>query len=274
MSKIPPSKLSSETANKKLLKRFEINCDMGEGFGNWKMGPDDEIMPYIDKANIACGFHAGDYNIMKKTVKLAKKHNVQVGSHPGLPDKIGFGRRAWAIPPEEVFNMILYQTGALKAFLDLEDMPLSYIKPHGQLYFYIEQNEDVMRAALRAAKVFNVPIVGAKNAHYQKIAAEEGVEFIQEFYCDIDWSPEGNLLPPAKSRMKTPQDIYDSIYSCGITDSCLDINDEPIKFGFNGSPFSVCLHSDMPTALQNIVEARKAIDKVNSELGFPLREGI
>lgn len=272
MTNSPPSKLAGPTENKKLLKRFEINCDMGEGFGNWKMGPDDEIMPYIDKANVTCGFHAGDYNIMRKTVKMAKKYGVQVGSHPGLPDMIGFGRRPWAIPPDEVFNMILYQTGALKAFLDEEGMPLSYIKPHGQLYFYIEQNEDVMRAALRAAKVFNVPIVGAKNAHYQQIAAEEGVDFIQEFYCDIDWNKEGDLIPPARSRMKTPEDIYNSVYMCGTTDTCLDIEDKPVAFGFDGAPFSVCLHSDMPTLLQNIKEARRAIDEVNKKMGYPPRE--
>ncbi|ODV97478.1 hypothetical protein PACTADRAFT_73219 [Pachysolen tannophilus NRRL Y-2460] len=258
-------------SNKTLLPRFEINCDMGEGYGRWKMGPDDEIMPYIDSANIACGFHAGDYNIMKKTVKLAKQYNVKVGSHPGLPDKIGFGRRPWEIAPEEIYNLIIYQTGALYGFLKSEGMELSYIKPHGQLYFYIEQNEDVMRAALKAAKTFNVPIVGAKNAHYEQIAKEEGVPFIQEFYCDIDWNSEGNLVLPAKSQMKTPQEIYDSIYKCGTTGSCFDNNGEELNIGFGDAPFSVCLHSDMPTALENVIKAREAIDKVNKQLGFSLK---
>lgn len=271
MAKIPQKLAGGATDNSSYLPRFEINCDMGEGYGMWKMGPDDEIMPYIDSANIACGFHAGDYNIMEKTIKLAKKYNTKVGSHPGLPDMLGFGRRPWKISPEEIYRMILYQTGALKAFLDAEGMKLSYIKPHGQLYFYIELDEDVMRAALRAAKKFDVPIVGAKGAHYEKIAKEEGVPFIQEFYCDIDWSPEGNLIPPARSRLKTPKDIYDSIYKCGTTDTCEDINGDDLGMGFVCSPFTVCLHSDMPTALDNIKMARIAIDKVNTEKGYSLR---
>lgn len=258
-------------SNKRHLPRFEINCDMGEGFGRWTLGPDEAIMPLIDSANIACGFHAGDYNIMEKSVKLAKKFGVRVGSHPGLPDKIGFGRRPWAIPADEVYRMILYQSGALKAFLEAEGMQLSYIKPHGQLYFYIESDEQVMRAALRAAKSLNVPIVGAKNAHYEKIAKEEGVEFIQEFYCDIDWSPEGNLVPPAGSRPKTPDSIYSQIEMAGNMDTCIDSEGNPLPLGFSGAPFSVCLHSDMPTALENVRMARKAIDRINELQGFSQR---
>ena len=88
-----PKALSGRAEDNKVLEKFEINCDMGEGFGKWKMGPDEEIMPYIDRVNVACGFHAGDYNIMEEHVKMAKKFNVTVGSHPGFPDKIGFGRR-------------------------------------------------------------------------------------------------------------------------------------------------------------------------------------
>lgn len=266
-----PKALSGRVEDNKVLEKFEINCDMGEGFGKWKMGPDEEIMPYIDRANVACGFHAGDYNIMEENVKMAKKFNVKVGSHPGFPDKIGFGRRAWNVGPEEVYRMIIYQTGALKAFLDIEGMRLSHIKPHGQLYFYIELNEEVMRAALQAAKYFGVPMLGAKNSHYADVAEEMGVHFIQEFYCDVDWSSEGRLVHPSKSTKKLPQDIYDSVYKCGKEDSFTSIEGNEIKLGFKGIPFSLCLHSDMPGALQNIKVAREAINLVNKENGYAIK---
>src|SRR5215471_8722280 len=103
-----------------------INCDMGEGFGLYRLGNDAALMPHIDLANIACGFHA--------SVRLAKQHGVKVGAHPSLPDMQGFGRRAMVIAPDEVQDLVIYQAGALKAFLDAEGLPLNHIKPHGALY--------------------------------------------------------------------------------------------------------------------------------------------
>lgn len=264
-ARMSTSKLSGSAAlNSKLLSKHEINCDMGEGFGRYQIAPDDEIMPFIDRANIACGFHAGDYNIMLKTVQTAKKYGVKCGSHPGLPDMIGFGRRPWSIPPEEIYKLILYQTGALKAFLDAEGVELSHVKPHGELYFYIERDETVMRAALKAIKTFGVPVVGAKNAHYEKIAKEEGVDFIQELYVDCDYDAKGALVPPAKSRPKNPDVIHDAIYVAGSTDTITDQNDNKMDLHFEKNPISVCLHSDMPNSLNNVKKAREAIDKLNN----------
>jgi hypothetical protein len=111
-----------------------INCDMGEGFGLYKMGDDAAIMPYISVANVACGFHASDFNHMRTTVRLAKQHGVNVGAHPSLPDLQGFGRREMKIARDELANCIIYQVGALKGFLEAEGMPLNHIKPHGSLY--------------------------------------------------------------------------------------------------------------------------------------------
>jgi len=257
-------KLSGSAAlNSKLLTKHEINCDMGEGFGRYTIAPDDEIMEFIDRANIACGFHAGDYNIMLKTVQTAKKFGVKCGSHPGLPDKIGFGRRSWNIPPDEIYKLVLYQTGALKAFLDAEGVPLSHVKPHGELYFYIERDEAVMRAALKAIKVFGVPVLGAKNAHYEQVAKEEGVEFIQELYVDVDYDSKGALVPPAKSRPKNPKIIYDAIYTAGTKDIITDQENNTVDLHFENHPISVCLHSDMPGSLDNVKKAREAIDKLN-----------
>ncbi|KAK6462901.1 hypothetical protein DFJ63DRAFT_98820 [Scheffersomyces coipomensis] len=260
--------------NAKILSRYEINCDMGEGYGPWKMGPDAEIMPYIDSANIACGYHAGDPKIMAETVRLAKKYNVKVGSHPGLPDLIGFGRRQWNIAPEDIYNIVVYQTGALKAFLDAEGMPLSYIKPHGELYFYVERDEEVMKAVLRAAKVFGVPVKAAKGSHYEKVAKEAGVEFIQEFYPDLNYSSEGKLVKifAGPKSVRTPSIIKEAVLLAGLQDQVVSVDDETLDLNFGTSPFTVCLHSDMPTALENVKQARIAINEINKSKGFTLKE--
>jgi UPF0271 protein len=260
--------IGSAEINNKYMSKYEIVCDMGEGFGKYKIAPDEEIMPLIDVANIACGFHAGDYNIMKQMVKLAKENNVKVGSHPGLPDRMGFGRRKFDIPPEEIYNLVMYQTGALKAFLDAEGLPLNHIKPHGELYFYVERDVEVMKAVLRVAKVFNVPVVGAKNFTYEKIAKEMGVDLIQELYVDIDWNVEGKLVTVQKSRDKNPDIIYDLIMDAGLNDNIKSFDNHDVPLNFGNSPFLLCLHSDMPTAIGNIKAARKAIDELNHRKGL------
>ena len=113
---------------------ININCDMGESFGLYVMGDDEGVMPYITQANVACGFHGSDPNHMRKTVELAKQHNVKVGAHFSLPDLPGFGRREMKIERDELANIVIYQIGALKGFLDVAGVSLSHMKPHGALY--------------------------------------------------------------------------------------------------------------------------------------------
>ncbi|MEC8917857.1 MAG: LamB/YcsF family protein, partial [Pseudomonadota bacterium] len=108
-----------------------LNCDMGESFGNWALGLDDQAMPFVDCANIACGFHASDPDVMRKTVAMAVANGVRIGAHPGYPDLVGFGRRSMACSAQEVENLMLYQIGALEAFCRAEGTRVSYVKPHG-----------------------------------------------------------------------------------------------------------------------------------------------
>ncbi|KAF7556035.1 hypothetical protein G7Z17_g1700 [Cylindrodendrum hubeiense] len=114
-----------------LATKFKINTDMGESFGRWKMGPDEDLMPFIDVANIACGFHAGDPSIMLKTVRLCKKYGLKAGAYPGQQDLFGFGQRKIEVDPKDIYAMVLYQVGASKAMLNAEGMELSHVKPHG-----------------------------------------------------------------------------------------------------------------------------------------------
>src|SRR5271157_6558672 len=137
-----------------------INCDMGEGFGLYRCGDDAGIMPFITLANVACGFHASDPTVMHKSVLLAEQHGVRVGAHPSLPDLQGFGRREMRMDPRELTDCLIYQVGALKAFLDAEGVALNHIKPHGALYGMAARDENIAAAIADAVRPFGVPILG------------------------------------------------------------------------------------------------------------------
>ena len=129
---------------------IRLNCDMGESFGIWKMGNDEEVMPYIDMANLACGFHASDAVTMSRSVILAKKYNVSIGAHPSYHDLLGFGRRTLVCSLEEIKAIILYQLGALNAFCRANGTAISYVKPHGALYNDMMRDENIFKAVLNA----------------------------------------------------------------------------------------------------------------------------
>ncbi|KAF4948096.1 hypothetical protein FGADI_9883 [Fusarium gaditjirri] len=246
-----------------LAQRYEINADMGEGFGRWKMGPDEELMPLIDAANIACGFHAGDPSIMLKTIRLCKQHGVKAGAHPGLQDLFGFGRRKMEIDPRDMYAMVLYQVGALKAMLDAEGVELSHIKPHGELFFYMQRDKGIMRAVLEACATFKVPVYACQNPEQEDMCNQMGVPFQGEVYVDIDYSPEGRLVPFAQSHPVTPELCHERAFGAAMKDTGKDINGDPFNFGFKGKPFSICLHSDSSTVLENAKLVRQAVDEAN-----------
>ncbi|GJC95644.1 LamB/YcsF family protein [Colletotrichum higginsianum] len=243
-----------------LARKYEINADMGEGFGRWKMGPDEQLMPYLDAANIACGFHAGDPTIMLKTVRLCKQHGVRAGAHPGLQDMFGFGRRKIEIDPKDMYAMVLYQVGALKAILDSEGVALSHIKPHGELFFYMQRDEAIMRAVLEACATFgnDVPVYASQNPAQEAMCKELGIPFQGEVYVDIDYSPRA-------SSYRSHKLCYERALSASLEDSGKDNNGDVFSFGFQGKPFSICVHSDHPTVLQNVTGVRRAVDEANRQ---------
>ena len=167
-----------------------INCDMGEAFGLYRMGDDEGLMPLIEVANVACGFHASDFNHMRATVRLAKRHGVKAGAHPSLPDLQGFGRREMKMPRDELANCIIYQVGALKGFLEAEGLELYHIKPHGSLYGMAARIEEVAHAVCDAADVFKVPLMGMINTCHEAVYQARGHRFIAEFYADLDYNDE------------------------------------------------------------------------------------
>ncbi|VUC29305.1 unnamed protein product [Clonostachys rosea] len=250
-------------------KKVEINCDMGEGFGKWKMGPDEDLMKLMDYANIACGFHAGDPTTMIKTIRLAKEHGVKIGAHPGLQDLFGFGRRKMEIHPDDMYAMILYQVGALKAMLDAEGVPLNHIKPHGELFFYMQRDLEIMDTVLRACSIFKVPVFGSKGTEHQGAMCEKyGLVFVEEAYTDLQYNKHKKLLPASESKMATVEDIYARTMSIGLEDEVEDNDGVKFTVGFNGQPFMFCIHSDMPTALENAKICRKGVHEINSMRGW------
>ena len=238
---------------------IELNCDMGESFGIYKAGNDEEIMPLIDIANVACGFHASDPNHMRKTVALAKKHGVKVGAHPSFPDLQGFGRREMKMPRQDIKNMIMYQVGALKSFLDEQDIPLNHIKPHGSLYVMAAKDENMAHAIADAVETFNVSIFGMANTCHEKVYKDErGLNFVSEFYADLDYDENGKLVI-AKGKNAT----YDSKIA---TDRVLRAISEKKVTNTVGKDIDVgcdtiCVHSDTPNAVEIIKGIKSALNK-------------
>lgn len=171
-----------------------INCDMGESFGIWKLGDDAAMMPLIDIANVACGFHASDYNHMRATVRLAKRHGVKVGAHPSLPDLQGFGRREMKIGGEELANCLIYQIGALKGFLEVEGVPLHHIKPHGSLYGMAAKDPAIAHVLCDVADIFRVPLLGMIGTEHDRVYVARGHTLMAEYYVDRDYDEAGQLI--------------------------------------------------------------------------------
>jgi len=224
--------------------RASINCDMGESFGIYKMGEDKNIVPYITEANIACGFHASDPNHMHNTVRMAKKHNIKVGAHFSLPDLPGFGRREMQIESAELFNIIIYQIGALKGFLDIYGMKLNHLKPHGALYGMAASNERIASVVADAGIYFDLPIFGMAGTLHESVYLEKKVKFRAEFFVDLDYSDDGSLIITREHKPVSPALAAERALlaaSQGIIESIGGIKQTVLVE-------TICVHSDTPNA--------------------------
>ena len=232
-----------------------INCDMGEGFGLYHIGDDKGLMPLIDVANVACGFHASDFNHMRKTVQLAKQHGVKVGAHPSLPDLQGFGRREMKIGREELLNCLIYQIGALKGFLDADGMILNHIKPHGSLYGMAARMEDIAHAVADVADIFKVPLFGMAGTLHEQVYTARGHVFVSEFYADLDYNDQGGLIITREHAATDPEaaaTICLRAISDGVVRSVGGV-DVPVRAD------AICVHSDTPNAVAVAQAVRDAV---------------
>ena len=235
--------------------RATINCDMGEGFGLYRMGDDAGLMPFIDLANVACGFHASDPSIMRATVQLAKQHGVKVGAHPSLPDLQGFGRRAMVMAPAEVCDLVTYQIGALVAFLQAENMPLNHVKPHGALYGMAARDPTIATAIAQAVHPFGVPILGMASTAHETAYREQGLELTPEFYADLAYDGAGNLIlsrvhdavDPVDARKRVLRALNDGLVTT------TEGHDIAVK------ATTICVHSDTPDATAIAAELSRVL---------------
>ena len=236
------------------MAAVSLNCDMGEAFGIYDLGADDALIGHVSLANVACGFHAGDPAVMQRTVDLARAHGVGVGAHPAYPDLQGFGRRTMAMDPEELTAALIYQAGALKAFLDAAGMPLSHLKPHGALYGAAARDRTVAGAIADAALVFEVPVLGMAGTLHETVYTERGLEFWAEYYADLDYDDDGGLIITRKHV------AYDPAVAAERVDRVLR---EGVAVSASGKEIpmradTVCVHSDTPGA----AELAKAVAEV------------
>jgi len=232
-----------------------INCDMGESFGLYKMGDDAGIMPYITIANVACGFHGSDPTVMHKTVRLAKAHGVKVGAHPSLPDLQGFGRREMKMDPKELTDCLIYQVGALKAFLDAEGLALNHIKPHGALYGMAARSEETANAICDAADVFGVALLGMAGTKHEEVYTRRGFEFIPEFYVDLEYDGDGRLIITREHAAWDP--------TVAATRTLRAVTEKKVRtVAGNDIPMRaqcICVHSDTPGAVAVAKAVKEAI---------------
>jgi UPF0271 protein len=245
-------------------RSLDINCDCGESFGNWPMGADDAIMPLITTANVACGFHGGDPQVMRKTVAMAADNGVAVGAHPGLPDLVGFGRRRMDVSPDEAYAMVVYQVGALKAFVEAKGMVLHHVKPHGALYVMLHDQEEVAAAVAEAIRdTCAVPVLywpAPVEMHALPRAARKlGIDVIGEVYFDLAYSDEAKLIVERKKTAKDLGEVARRLrryLSEGVVEST---SGRALPLAAE----TICVHGDGP----NSVEIARTIRTVLTEEG-------
>jgi UPF0271 protein len=239
------------------MKSIDLNCDLGESFGAWEMGNDTEIMPLVSSVNIATGWHAGDPLIMAKTVQNAGKLNLGIGAHPGFPDLMGFGRRHMNVSPEETKAYVLYQVGALNAFVKAEGLRLQHVKPHGA--------KDLKLAVAIAEAVSlidsNLVLMGLANSQMAVAAEQVGIPFASEVFADRRYQTDGSLVPRGQNGavIETDEEALQQVLQMVCEGQVTTLTGECITLKAD----SVCVHGDNPHAIEFVQRIRMALTEKN-----------
>ncbi len=246
--------------------QIDINCDLGEGFGVYTAGLDQEVMPYITSANVACGWHAGDPMVMQTTVSLAAKNRVQVGAHPGYPDLMGFGRRKLQCTPQETANYILYQIGALQAFCRSQGLKMQHVKPHGALYHAVLEDHELGRAVAQAVQqadpdLILLTLAGPKGEAMAETCARTSLRVVREAFPDRAYNPDGSLVPRSQpgAVIHDPRDIAQRALAMARDQLALTPDQEKVPIAAQ----TLCVHGDSPAAVQAVQEINEILDKNN-----------
>jgi UPF0271 protein len=229
--------------------RIDLNCDMGESFGPWKMGFDEEMMQFISSANVAGGFHAGDPHTMRKTVALAKENGVAVGVHSGYRDLVGFGRREINMSPDEVHDELIYQLGALREFARYYDVEIQHVKPHGALYMVAARDEELSRAIIEAIQRADPGLLlfCMQASVTYELAQRMDQPVAAEFYADREYNDEGQIVfARSVAEELDPEEVGDRVVRA-ITDGKVTTESgRDIEVASD----SVCVHGDTPGAVR------------------------
>ena len=249
------------------MRSIDLNCDMGESYGAWKMGADAEVMPHISSANIACGYHGGDPATIRKTVRLAVDHGVAVGAHPSLPDRQGFGRRPMKISSQDMYDLVVYQAGAVEGFARAAGVKLHHIKCHGALYNMAATDEGLSEAMVRAAKDLGVMLYVLSRSKNYEIAKKAGIAVAGEVFADRGYSDDGTLAP----RDQPGGMIEDKAKS---VQQALAMVEQGYVTSLSGKRVAVaadtlCLHGDQPGAVAFARAIRKAFSERGIAVAFP-----
>lgn len=239
---------------------IDLNSDIGESFGAYELGNDKAIMKSITSANVACGFHAGDPLVLKKTVDLCSEMGIAVGAHPGYPDLAGFGRRNMSCTPDEVYSDCLYQIGAVSAFCKANGLDLQHVKPHGAMYNQAAKSSELATAIACAIKDAggNLILMGLANSEFERAAKDKGVLFAAEAFADRAYMPDGSLVP----RSKPGAVIHDAEFAAKrVVRMAMEGTVEAIDGTIiNFRPASVCMHGDTPEAVEMAEAVKKALE--------------
>lgn len=243
---------------------IDLNCDLGESFGAYRLGDDATMMPYISSANVACGFHAGDPLVMQATVRLCAAAGVRVGAHPSTPDLQGFGRREMSLSPEEVEALVLYQVGALAAFTRAAGVELTHVKPHGALYNQAARDPALAEAIARGVGRFSrgLVLVGLAGSALVVAAAGAGLQAASEGFPDRAYEPDGSL----RARRLPGAVLHDP---AEIAANAVRLAREGIVSGQGRVAVdTLCLHGDNPSAVAAAQAVRRALDEAGITLGL------
>lgn len=253
------------------MPRIDLNSDLGESFGPWRMGMDREVLACVTSANVACGFHAGDPSCMVRTVKAAREAGVAVGAHPGYPDLVGFGRRNLACTPDEVYADCLVQIGGLAAACRAAGVPLQHVKPHGAMYNQAAKDAALAEAVAWAVRdaAEGVILLGLANSLFEEAARKAGVSFAAEAFADRSYQADGSLTPRSRpgAVISDPDEAAARVVRMA-TEGTLETVDGAM---LHLRPHSICLHGDNPEAVALAAKIRKALEDAHVTV-TPLKE--
>ncbi|MBF0707421.1 LamB/YcsF family protein [Guptibacillus hwajinpoensis] len=248
------------------MKSVDLNSDLGESFGAYKIGNDENVLPFISSANIACGYHAGDHNVMMKTVELAKSLGVSIGAHPGFPDLGGFGRRDMNMSPDEVYNLVAYQVGAIQGVANVHQATVYHVKPHGALYNKASKDSAIAKAIANAIYAVNPDLVlyGLAGSELVKAGKACGLTVAEEVFADRTYQQDGTLTP----RTEPNAMIHDADEA---VERVIRMITEGKVTAVNGSDISIqadtiCVHGDEPEALLFVQKLRERIEENGIEI--------